>query len=346
MVETNQKVFDKFRKLFEAKSKNKLPDGKRYIVTNDADKSWLTDSTILKITNFSHNTGSCFIEFQNNKYYCVWGLDIDYTNIDRSLLVPIEMNSGVFTLLLAECSISLSKAFNDLEFLNIVPDNSFGADKMGYVYDDLIKYYEPVQLFHIPTASVFNDLQDCHRIAIYLIAKNPELMSLKVSVETLNQLEKVSIEGPSILPFDNIYNGIVSVSWRHAYLELYRNIEKLFTIPYIGELYDGLKLKTDFITFASQIEDKTGWRPKEDDALKRLFENMPTHIDYMSVLTKVPGYEKSEISNFIYKLRNSIVHFRAGHNTFNISEDVWNGIILILLQISLHLFSEHRARLI
>ncbi|MFM7382678.1 MAG: hypothetical protein ACKO1W_06470, partial [Microcystaceae cyanobacterium] len=58
--------------------------------------------------------------------------------------------------------------------------------------------------------------------------------------------------------------------------------------------------------------------------------------------------ERSESSyKFIYKLRNSIVHFRASQETIvpNDDDDRWNIIISVCLRLVLKLYAQYQAYL-
>ena len=108
------------------------------------------------------------------------------------------------------------------------------------------------------------------------------------------------------------------------------------------EFYRKSNSDLSFIEFSYNLENATSWRPKEDQALYKLFEltTESTKLYLDTFFDNSLEYRGASQYNFFYKLRNSIVHFRAIHNKISLTIREWND----LIHATLHLLDEHYSR--
>ena len=118
-----------------------------------------------------------------------------------------------------------------------------------------------------------------------------------------------------------IYRSLFSISWNYSFLELYRCIEFLYPIPYLKEFSHCLGDSNLFKEMYIKAETMLDWRPKEINSLERLIrdygETNTEVLDFKKCFELIDGRPFEEgintapaIAKRIYKLRNSIAHFR------------------------------------
>ena len=106
----------------------------------------------------------------------------------------------------------------------------------------------------------------------------------------------------------------------------------------IDVIRDQLK-KLHLPAASAELENITSWRPKEDEALRKIFSlTKASTINYFQTFFD-SSTTLADKENYIYfyKLRNSIVHFRASHEEYELTEKQWN----MLLLATLYLLDEH-----
>lgn len=149
--------------------------------------------------------------------------------------------------------------------------------------------------------------------------------------------------------------GLHSISWKHKFIEIYRCIENLYPIFAIKQLYDDLnidKSKTNITNFYQRINDELGWNRKERDSLEKIVATVNNDlIKNYFLKAKPPKYKETDIHNFLYDTRNSIVHFcvietKVIVDIKELKEEHWNNIILGMLEIVSEIYKEYEKYIV
>jgi hypothetical protein len=106
----------------------------------------------------------------------------------------------------------------------------------------------------------------------------------------------------------------------------------------------------NFIEFSKELEDSTGWKPTEKDALEKLLETIEhTNKELFNNLKSVIFFPEENpekyykiTANFIYKLRNNIVHFRPINEEENYEDTKWNIILEFCLNVVIYLHYNYK----
>ena len=109
----------------------------------------------------------------------------------------------------------------------------------------------------------------------------------------------------------------------------------------------------NFIEFSKELEESTGWKPTEQDALEKLLGTIEqSDKELFSKLQKIINFPEHEsekyhriTANFIYKLRNNIVHFRAINEEKSYNDEEWNVIIEFCLEVVIDLYHRYKKYL-
>ncbi|MDA2671289.1 hypothetical protein PDQ76_21010 [Bacillus cereus] len=169
--------------------------------------------------------------------------------------------------------------------LNLV-DKIFGLnpnDKQEVIYDinEILSFYPQFEVWEIDS-KVFDisNENDLYRIYIlWRISNEKEKVdrhkfSLDFLYNTLEQYVKLTQNPNSNHIAKVLFRAVSSTSWEHCYLELYRCIEKLYTIYHIDNLQK--QLKTDTSHIADALDD-IGFKSREINDVTRLFKKISTN---------------------------------------------------------------------
>lgn len=333
MRTTNSEAFKLLIQDYEGRVDKTASTGIRYIKTNDSEKEWLQKLKIGDTQLLTQKITACVIDYNGEVYFALIGASID-THVDPSLLLEVELNAGIITVLLSVGLLNINSSINLLEFEENILSQHEADDYSGHSYDELLPFLQPVMLYKIPPKSVFEWDCNIYRISTYIFSTETAELSLNYKTNTLNQFVLIASEGVQAVPYENIFNSMISVNWKYSFLELYRSIERLFPITDLQEFYKQSNISMPFLDFAAKIEDVLNWKPKEDDAIKKIFDNCreDLKIEIKAWAVKVSGNKDTEPSKYIYKLRNSIVHFRAKHENIDCQPDDWDELVCVLLK--------------
>lgn len=158
----------------------------------------------------------------------------------------------------------------------------------------------------------------------------------------MSTFAELSLIGSNNISFGLVLSSLLSNSFKHTFLELYRLVERIFPVSYLKDFHEGSKSTLSFIEFSSSLESITSWRPKEDEALNKIFESTQASTKlYFDTFFNSSNEFKTQVQyKFFYKLRNSIVHFRTSHDSIDLTENQWNK----LIHATLYLLDEHYSK--
>lgn len=341
MIDANKCAFNKIIRFIESHNEV-VPDGIRYFLTNEEEKNWLKYLTPVGL--YRHNTKQQIIcmSFNNENYVISIGFDFEIDPNDE-IFSTIELNAGIFTFIISETSIKLNENIDLTKLANLTyPSKKESIGYIGHDFKEFIEFFEIIKVFKINSDSVLN-FDDTHRLTSYLVLKSiNSCMLLNYSANTLNSFERLILNSSSCVSFENILSAILSSSYKHCFLELYRNIEKLFPIIKLNILYENIEASVNFISFWNSVDEIIKWKPNEEGTLEVMLENISSNTK--KIIESIPNNGLNS-GKFIYKLRNSIVHYRLSSDTIDLSDDNWNIIIQFLSEIIIEQYNLYNEKL-
>ena len=214
-------------------------------------------------------------------------------------------------------------------------------DYDGHDFNDLVRYLQPINFFQLSINSVLIQ-QDLKRILCYIYSKNPNRLINKFEENVLSTYSELSLIGSNNISFGLVLSSLLSNSFKHTFLELYRLVERIFPVSYLKDFHEVSKSELSFPEFSSNLENITSWRPKEDEALNKIFESTKNSTkfyfnEFFSSSSELQGIQQYK---FFYKLRNSIVHFRTTHDNIELTDSQWNK----LIHATIYLLDEHYSK--
>lgn len=342
MIEVNKEAFSLLIEQFVQRESRPVEIGKRYIQSTDSEKEWIKTASNFDSLYITPDVRLVQFEFEEAKYFGVIGAILYADEFDDSILREIDLNAGIITLLISLGYLKLDKKANFLEFYNSILFQHKDKNYKGHEYEDLLPFLEQIYLFNSPEFSVVKT-SSISRIACYIFAKNPSQLILDFDNHVTNFISELSLVGSDNISYKILLGCLFSTTYKHSFLELYRLIERLFPINYLKEFHVKADSKLSFLDFSSELENITSWRPKEDDAIEKIFENAKTTTrkyfeDFHLSSAELKGFKDSK---YFYQLRNSIVHFRANHLELELTREQWNLLFIATLYLLDEQYSLH-----
>lgn len=149
--------------------------------------------------------------------------------------------------------------------------------------------------------------------------------TINLSTEAIICFDKLSKNTDHLIPIDNLVQSIMAYRWNFVFLDLYRCIERLYVIGWVldySEAFNSPLGKED--VHAKLIERFIAHH--EDEIINYLFTKLDSNL--LAELDNVRGEKKQ--ADYIYDLRNSIVHYQT--SDVILSDNEWNNIIIFLLK--------------
>lgn len=277
--------------------------------------------------------------------------------VEISLVLP---HTGVLLALVKDAFLRRNETLSEEYYEENIYYQQDDLHYSGHSLSDLIKCIEAFSIFEINK----NSLLYCrnHRdVSQYICSFFQNFRALPLDPLLLS-FQHLFVNGCSHLRNENIFNALTSAHWRHTFLELYRCIEALYSLPHAISLRDKLKIPYTGAEVAKACYGELGWKRREEESLKRIFQLMPNRIALKTDITNVELFENStfdfsdngagkknyeKIAELIYKIRNSLVHHLETTDEFiPFEEKDWIIIINFLLSTIDYIYSTYDHELI
>lgn len=229
----------------------------------------------------------------------------------------------------------------------------------GHSLADLKLCIEPFLLFEVGQDSLVYCMEhrDVGKVVCSFI---PTFFVLPVNA-LAQSFQDLLITGGPYLRRENVFNSLTSAHWRHSFLELYRCLEALYSLPRALNLKKKLNLTATGVSVAKACYAELGWKRKEEDSIKKLFKLLPDSIalstgivnitifssyifDFTSLDNTNDSYEK--LGEYVYKVRNSLVHHLEVEEEFIPQSDSdWVLMISFLISAVKSIYSTYECEL-
>ena len=312
---------------------------------SDADASLMAEADVFGHQQITRQIRAMHFEHDAVRYFAVLGIGEAESVPDG--LVLTELTPGTLSVALTQSDIQPTA--KGLEILEAIGDLHGGVEGFdGYELSAITKLFPSIEIFEADqnyeyTANVV-------RVLGALTARSYADGPIAPSSTTLNKVSDIFQSGSEHVPFENILQGMLSISWGGFFLELYRAIEQLYAVPRLAALVEAWPTSLPYRSLADLLESHLAWRPKEDEALAKIIaecddtivaplrESFSGHRDGDQEITT------EKVAADIYKVRNSLVHFRAALGTVQRTNKEWDDMISAMLDLVKDVYQRHGAR--
>ncbi len=343
MKDANAGAFDAFKSRVSA---HPFDNVARWIKTSEDEKAWLKDVRWLGDFRFDSHNWIVNCALHGQIYYLLVGFSVSDVGADGSLNAE-SLNAGLLTVLLSEQDV-VRPDVSEVEIVDaaLIPTS---GEYEGHDWQDLLHLCRPMSLFSASSGSPFSGAQEesLARAALLFAASSGDLRSLAYSSQSLARCMSLAVDFGAKVPWGVIAYALVAARWDHAYLDIYRCIERLFPLPRMRELTKVIGLASPGLALSADIERVLGWRQQEEAGMAALFEARgELCVKFFERYRPHWGDAPAELApaglaQHFYKLRNAIVHFRPVTQQAAFTEERWVMVVDHFIEFVSEIYAEY-----
>lgn len=236
------------------------------------------------------------------------------------------------------------------DIASILANNIFGRNH-EYGLDEVVDYFQDISLWEADPNTYPTTLPgSIYRVYGGFLTVNQSLnLSLPYLASTLTKIRQIFEQFSGCLIEEAVFRGLTATHWDHAFLEFYRCIERLYSVPYIEKFRSNLSA-VRHLDVNLWVSSALNWRPKEEDALVCILNDLTDRglvIKLATVLSvnssATPTDITTPVGKALYKVRNNIAHLRINTNSISIQ---WNILIDIMCDVIIDRYSAYRSMIV
>lgn len=313
--------------------------GSRWIKRlSEEDSILMSRADVMEACFVTRHLRAFLLKHDGKRFLGISGLEVDDDLPDG--FEALELTPAFLALAVSE--MNLPPKGSPIEIFNTIDSSYLGETGYeGHELEDVAKLFPDVSIFKLDEKAISS--RSVWRSMGVLISEFYGQGPIELSDEALKSLKDLYESGSDHVPFRNIVQGHLAMTWSGFFLELYRAIEQLYSVPKLTNLTDEWASPKPIYELAELLENQLGWRPKEEDALRELIESCDSSLLDMLTGELCPDAEKKSqaVAKAIYKKRNSLVHFRSAIPEQDYSTDQWNSRICLMIQLVSQLYERH-----
>ena len=286
----------------------------------------MMDAKVGDAVHFGPHRKLARLNISSRSYLCTIGFERNQGFLNQA---ELDLNAAFSTVALAELkpkpTASTAEIREVVEWSDKVNDPEYG----GHDHERVVSLFPRVRIYGLEEAregatwNVFFQacVDECDLGASWVEGK------LAYTLRSMCGLDQDRI------PYRVLCRSIFDGDKSSFFLALYRCLESLYAYSSSHSLARTLKLDVSWDEIARALEDNLGWHPREEDSLTRLtkFASAVDLREILSELSKLPPPDDFEAlsvraSKAIYKLRNSIVHYRPAQHKIEMDAFNWEKI--------------------
>ena len=303
----------------------------RYAMRMAAVRTSVALSTVRKLAR---------IELGPKVFICTVGFDNPNPLIDA---VELAVDAAFLTIVLAELAPRPRATASEIR--NIVEAGDLNSDNTYQGHDpDLIgSLFAPIRVFETPALAEEETWKSFFRVCV----EECEFSESWIESGLASTLKLIGDLDPNKIPYRVLCRSIFDADPTSFFLALYRCLEALYAFSGARRLIDSLGMSMPWDNVAAALETELGWYPREENSLTQLL-GMAAIQDLESINALLGDANddasldstRNRAARRIYRLRNSIVHYRPVHSNVVFDGIDWNKTCERMANIAIYIYSE------
>lgn len=268
------------------------------------------------------------------------GLNAEYFS-PESGVEEVELDSGIFQVAVLSSNLRAT-AGPRLVYENVAwgakgqPNYSgHNLEQIAPLYPSIVPYRVPATLGSQEVEAILWDMVLSHCVAEGAWIDEVQATSLRC----------LSASPIPDMPYADLSWAALSHDRRSLFLALYRCLEAAYAHGKIVELSGRLRYSAGWSTLAGIVEGVLGWRPQELQSLTDLLRRAHRDdVERLYELLRGSDKPKDDVvagaAERIYRVRNGIVHYRAGGDRVSPDQYEWNEVCTLLAKVVLDVLSD------
>ena len=312
----------------------------RVFVTREEYNSLRKDVLSKATFRYGRNQIASIYEYNSINYLIVSN---DYENTSLQTLSPVDDIKEIGYIYIVENSISPLESATRQE----LEENIFIEENIKDIqWEQISKYFPGYSLFKINDVVPSNKdetLLYLKRLCIALVCETKEIQQLPYNQYTLSAFMDIANSTDNNIPYDNVLRSLLSYHWKFCFIDLYRCQERLLLLAWVEEFKASMNSSLALADLHEKMKSRYNTEHHECDNIRYLYDFLPQIT--LDILTTAETSSKK--ADYIYKLRNRIVHFqRTDEDIESITDSDWNMIIRFVLKTIPFLYNRFNKHII
>ena len=287
---------------------------------------------VLSTYVFARNLCFAIVEENGLYYYITFGLEKELTS---KLLKPVENIIELTLAAIEKSEVERLPSVSEALLLEKVFINNETEDVQWDSIEDFFPILQTYQILDNVGATNEEHSAYLKRLTLFGMCNHPEQLILGFEDATLQKYFEVLDSGDSNIPIDNLLHSLGSNYWKFCFVDLYRCIERLFVLAWVHNY----KTTMQSSLTPEQVHDALKNRFHVEKYEKENITHLFTLIDPATSALLRPASGGMNPENYIYDLRNKIVHYQINEAEIDgINAGKWNVIVRFLLSSLLELY--------
>ncbi|OYP53179.1 hypothetical protein [Segatella bryantii] len=266
-----------------------------------------------------------------------------YENVSLTSLSLVDDIKEISFVYIVSNSISPSESATEAE----LEEHIFIDENVEDIqWEEITPFFPKFSLFQINDSVLDNELPlYLKRMCIAFVCETKEMQQLPYDSDTIAAFVDIANSTDVNIPYDNILRSLLSYHWKFCFIDLYRCQERLLLLAWVEEFKNSMNSGLSLSDLHGKMKDRYKTEHHERENMQSLYNFLPQTI--LDSLTSADTTIKK--ANYIYDLRNKIVHYqRTDFEVDSKPDSEWNMIVSFVLKTIPFLynkFSQHITEL-
>ena len=341
LIKSNIRIFENLDRYCSSRGSPLANAGTpRWIASDRSHRDFMIHANLVEYVHLNSMRKIAVLEYHGRSVCCTVGFE----NVpDNFLLSEIEVNASHLTIIFAD--LGLRPKVSPFAIKNIIEISDKSSDPLyeGHSAEEIARLFPTVRAFEVDLLTHGSLWKLFFQICIHEASSSESW----IEEELATTLHVVSTLDENRIPYQLLCQSSFDGNPQSFFLALYRCLEALYAFSSAKKLTSSLHLQISWIEVATALEDDLGWHPKEDISLGQLLRTAD-NLDLTRIISLLNGGDtltnRSDIAmnaaRRIYKLRNSIVHFRSMNGQPDFRTYEWNKICQCMANIVCYVYHD------
>jgi hypothetical protein len=304
--------------------------------SGQVDKGRLLFAELKSSLSFAASIKVARFDLAETSFLCTVGLDLPE---DIDFLREEELGGGMLTVILSELAplpIRSSLAIRDVVE---VEDKGSNPNYKGHAPQSIAQLFPAIRFFSTENLAE----EETQRVFFLLCLSDTTRATLWMNSQLRETLRLIAELSPIAIPYRTLCRSVFDTDPSAVFMALYRCLEALYAYSHTTKLMSRLGIHEPWSDVAQVLEETLSWRPREEQSLGALLrhavvEDLRTILAALGDNAADEGDIVNRATKRIYNLRNSLVHYRPFHQSFQIEKVNWNLLCEATALLVLHVY--------
>lgn len=340
MIAANQAIFHALDR-FAASGGEPLDNAgePRWIATSSRDKGVLLRGELSRSLRISQTRSIARIDLHSHNFFVLFGFGPAVTS---SWLAEEDVNAGIVTVALAE--LNPKPIASPLQIKEIVDaQDRRMAGYIGHSAQDIAGLFPTMRTFVGSNLAA----EESDRVFFDFILSETQSSDNWIDEHLARDLRLLLDLKLIGIPYMTIARSMLDFDQSSLFMALYRCLESLYSHAGANRLREALNVTAPWEDVAIALESELNWRPIEGQSLEVLV-NMGAGSDLSEICEAIkpafaagPSADPAKAAGYyLYKLRNSVVHYRPAHSKIDHSLVDWSKLCSSCTMLIAYVYSE------